>query len=329
MCDGAPHHAARASILDSRWSFPVRRFYTILVLVAAAMILAAPFVVRGPAAQPASESVSAAPAIVVAPAAPSLEPVLGASGELRALIDLPATLQADAALTPLLAGRAIAAPGVHSLGAAAADGESLVVVSMAAFANPGAAVAGYHVGAWPAGQGTRGVDYTPPAGYVSVTPENERTQVSKHFQLGDFVTHDQSNVWPKVLVLRPRLLDKLELISAALEARGLPSKLHVMSGFRTPQYNALEVHPGGRAEHSRHMYGDAADVFVDADGDGQMDDLDGDGRITMADARVLESVAEGVEAAHPELVGGLGIYHATAAHGPFVHVDTRGVKARW
>jgi uncharacterized protein YcbK (DUF882 family) len=307
----------------------VRRFYTILCTMAAVMILAAPFVVRGPAAQPAAGIVSAAPAIMVAPATPSYEQVLGASGEVRALIDLPATLQADSALTPLLAGREISAPGVHSLGAAAADGESLVVVSMQAFAKPGAAIGGYRVGAWPVGQGTHGVDYTPPSGYVSVTPENERTQVSKHFQLGDFVTHDQANVWPKVLVLRPRLLDKLELISAALEARGLPSKLHVMSGFRTPQYNALEVHPGGRAEHSRHMYGDAADVFVDADGDGRMDDLNGDGRVDFADARVLESVAEGVEAAHPDLTGGLGIYHATAAHGPFVHVDTRGVKARW
>ena len=34
----------------------------------------------------------------------------------------------------------------------------------------------------------------------------------------------------------------------------------------------------------------------------------------------------------PELsafIGGIGIYAATAAHGPFVHVDTRPWKARW
>jgi uncharacterized protein YcbK (DUF882 family) len=29
------------------------------------------------------------------------------------------------------------------------------------------------------------------------------------------------------------------------------------------------------------------------------------------------------------LTGGVGIYAATGAHGPFVHVDVRGVKARW
>jgi hypothetical protein len=40
-------------------------------------------------------------------------------------------------------------------------------------------------------------------------------------------------------------------------------------------------------------------------------------------------VAERVELDHPELVGGIGIYKANRAHGPFVHVDTRGTPARW
>ena len=103
-----------------------------------------------------------------------------------------------------------------------------------------------------------------------------------------------------------------------------------MSGFRTPRYNALGVGAeGGRARASRHMYGDAADVFVDADGNGRMDDLDRDGRVTVKDARLLLAVAEEVEASHPEFVGGLSAYPANAAHGPFVHVDVRGTRARW
>ena len=77
------------------------------------------------------------------------------------------------------------------------------------------------------------------------------------------------------------------------------------------------------------MYGDAADIFVDADGDGKMDDLTGDGRVTLADARWLAGVAERVEATHPSLTGGIGIYRANGAHGPFVHVDVRGNRARW
>jgi hypothetical protein len=36
-----------------------------------------------------------------------------------------------------------------------------------------------------------------------------------------------------------------------------------------------------------------------------------------------------VERAHPTLVGGAGVYPATSAHGPFIHIDTRGYRARW
>jgi hypothetical protein len=43
---------------------------------------------------------------------------------------------------------------------------------------------------------------------------------------------------------------------------------------------------------------------------------------------ILEAV-ERVEQAHPDVVGGVGVYHATNAHGPFAHVDVRGNRARW
>ena len=42
-----------------------------------------------------------------------------------------------------------------------------------------------------------------------------------------------------------------------------------MSGFRTPQYNKGGGNTGGRAGLSRHMYGDAADIFIDSNGDGR------------------------------------------------------------
>ena len=31
----------------------------------------------------------------------------------------------------------------------------------------------------------------------------------------------------------------------------------------------------------------------------------------------------------PELVGGAGVYTAAPGHGPFIHIDTRGYRARW
>ena len=60
-----------------------------------------------------------------------------------------------------------------------------------------------------------------------------------------------------------------------------------------------------------------------------MDDLDGDGRISTRDAEVIEEAVNRVERAHPALIGGTGIYRATSAHGPFIHIDTRGFRARW
>ena len=261
-----------------------------------------------------------------------LDDVLGSSGNLRALIGTPATLTEMPSLQSFLSGMELDAAGVYPLGLRAPDGDSLVVVALESFDEiQGARLKGYRVGRWPtSGLAARDARYARPPGFIAVTKENRATSVSKRFRLHDFLTHDQQDVWPKVLVLRPTLLDKLELIGNELERRGLPSRLHVMSGFRTPQYNEQGVGAkGGRASQSRHMYGDAADVFVDANEDGMMDDLDGDGKVTVKDARVLFAVAEGIELEHPDLVGGLSAYPANSAHGPFVHVDTRGKRARW
>ena len=109
--------------------------------------------------------------------------------------------------------------------------------------------------------------------------QNADTPVSEHFKLRDFLTHDQPNVWPKYLVLQPKLVDKLELVLSDLQAHGVDVHgVHVMSGFRSPQYNYTGGNTGGRADLSRHMYGDASDIYIDNDGDGQMDDLNHDGR---------------------------------------------------
>jgi uncharacterized protein YcbK (DUF882 family) len=158
-----------------------------------------------------------------------------------------------------------------------------------------------------------------------VTRQNQDARVSEHFRLRDFLTHDQQDVWPKYVVLRDELLEKLELVIDELNASGVPARrVTVMSGFRTPQYNENGGDPSGRAELSRHQYGDAADIFIDNDGDGRMDDLNGDGRVDSRDAAVIQRAVDRVDAKHPELIGGVGLYRATSAHGPFAHVDVRG-----
>ena len=188
----------------------------------------------------------------------------------------------------------------------------------------------YYIGNWPNRGKTPKADYTPPSGFIEVTPENQNTQLSEHFRMRDFLPHDQANVWPKYLVVSLKLIDKLELVLADLQKQGIdPRGVRVMSGFRTPQYNAGGGETSGRAGLSRHMYGDASDIFIDNDGNGVMDDLNKDGRVDIGDARFILAAVNRVEAAHPSLIGGCGVYRATSAHGPFTHIDTRGYPARW
>jgi uncharacterized protein YcbK (DUF882 family) len=187
---------------------------------------------------------------------------------------------------------------------------------------------GYYIGSYPTEGSGRSDRYAPPGGFIEVTPENQDLQLSEHFRLRQFLTKDQFAVWPKYVALDTRLIDKLELVMKELNLMGVKAeRYYVMSGYRTPQYNG----PGGdgRAQLSRHMYGDAADGWVDNDGNGYMDDLNGDGRVDLDDARVMLRAVERVEQKYPELVGGCGIYAANSAHGPFVHIDARGYRARW
>ncbi|HEY4218874.1 MAG TPA: hypothetical protein VGM67_17155 [Gemmatimonadaceae bacterium] len=255
----------------------------------------------------------------------------GRSGKLFARFVLPGVnAPAGPELTELFGDSTLDEPGVYPL-----SGDSLAepfaFVSLVPFsAKPGATLGAYHIGFWPGEHRAVSRDYANPVGFIEVTPANVDVRVSEHFRLRDFLTHDQTKVWPKYLVLRTDLVDKLELVIEDLQKNGVPVKhMTVMSGFRTPQYNATGGDPSGRVEMSRHMYGDASDVFVDNDFDGKMDDLNHDGRIDYRDAQVILAAEERVEAAHPELVGGGGVYKGTRAHGPFTHIDVRGTRSRW
>jgi uncharacterized protein YcbK (DUF882 family) len=188
----------------------------------------------------------------------------------------------------------------------------------------------YYIGTWPTERGRRRPGYVTPSGFIEVTKETRDTPVSDHFALDDFLTHGQENVWPKYLVLDMRLVDKLELVLLDLEEHGYNTNgVHVMSGFRTPSYNVTGGDPRGRASLSRHMYGDASDIFIDNDGNGWMDDLNRDGKLNIRDAEVILAAVDRVERAHPGLIGGAGTYAATSGHGPFIHIDVRGYRARW
>ena len=94
----------------------------------------------------------------------------------------------------------------------------------------------------------------------------------------------------------------------------------------------VDTSPGElRLARSRHLYGDAADIYVDDDGDGQMDDLNEDGAVDVQDARLLAEIVEAQrdEPWYAPFVGGLGVYGPAPHRGPFIHVDTRGEPVRW
>lgn len=187
----------------------------------------------------------------------------------------------------------------------------------------GATLNGYRIGTYLA---ERLSYYDHPDGFLEVRESDVDLKVSTHLRLGDFVTHDgQADVWPKYIALNPRLLDKLELVfgqlggSLRLSPRGpaLGLAFDVHSGFRTPVHNRGVW---GAATDSRHQYGDAADIAVDADGDG---------RITMRDEMLVAQAVERVEQEHPDLVGGLGLYTSGQYRTPYVHIDARGTRSRW
>jgi hypothetical protein len=177
---------------------------------------------------------------------------------------------------------------------------------------------GYRIGTYPA--------KTQPLGFVEVTPDTMLTKLSPHFAVRQFLCK-QPGGFPKYIVVSEPLILKLERIIEALDDAGHDvDTLTIMSGYRTPFYNEGI----GNVRDSQHTAGTAADVFVDEDGNGRMDDLDGDGTVTREDAIWLFRLIDRMDRTPPALFkGGLGDYGSTAAHGPFVHVDVRGRLARW
>jgi len=98
--------------------------------------------------------------------------------------------------------------------------------------------------------------YKKPRGFIEVTEENENSPVSPHFTLKQFLCKQQGG-YPKYLVLKERLVLKLELILEAVNDAGYScNTFHIMSGYRTPYYNKLI----GNVKYSRHVWGGATGV---------------------------------------------------------------------
>jgi hypothetical protein len=202
---------------------------------------------------------------------------------------------------------------------------TLHVFVLATLKNGSDNIAGFTIGSYPPPKDGK-AQYKAPLGFIEVNTSNQHLYLSPHFQLGQFLCRQKHGL-PQYIALMPDLLEKLEWLLEAVNQRGTRlDTFEVMSGFRTPFYNRLIRN----VVHSRHIYGSAADIFIDVNPrDGVMDDLNRDGRYDKKDADVLYNLADAISEAHPHLAGGVGQYSGNGAHGPFVHVDVRGFDARW
>lgn len=182
---------------------------------------------------------------------------------------------------------------------------------------------GYNIGSYPGR--SHFAHLSLPRGFIEVTPATQNAWLSPHFRLKEFVCHQPSN-FPKYVALREGIIRKLEYLIGYVQKRGVRCPgLVLISGFRSPSYNSAN----GNVENSVHTYGGASDVYIDADGDGVMDDLNNDGRHDVRDAIFLYDLCDQMERAYPEFLGGDGYYPGNGLHGAFVHTDVRGERSRW
>ena len=234
------------------------------------------------------------------------------------LATVPRTLTSDKVFAPPKAGfyrLALLKSGPHR------EIEGLTLAVLVPFQEKeGAMLRGYRIGTYIA-ERVAGRQ-PPPTGFLEITPADVNLPITKHLRVGDFLNHDQVGVWPSYAAVNPKLLDKLELVIQEI-ARWHGDKavadisLDVHSGFRAPEHNQ-KIRRAAR--DSQHQYGDAADVAIDANGDG---------KLTAIDSRMVGLAVEIVELKHPDLVGGLGIYTSGHSSTNYVHIDVRGRRARW
>jgi len=221
-------------------------------------------------------------------------------------------------------------PGHHRIALTHESGEGMTLnVIVMQRQEPGQdRINGYRIGEYPV-EPYRGRDnYRAPEYFVEVTDGIEDIPLSPHFRLGQFLCKQEAGDGPAYLVVSEGLVLKLEGILQAANDRGWHADTFtVMSGYRTPAYNAGL----GNGRNSRHIYGGAADIFIDTDRNGVMDDLNGDGQLDRLDAAVLYDLVESLSASGTDSwqAGGLGEYGPSSHHGGFVHVDERGYRARW
>lgn len=166
-----------------------------------------------------------------------------------------------------------------------------------------------------------------PDRFIELDSSTIGTRLSTHFAISDFLCTIRGD-WPQYMALDLRLVQKLEALLAVVKTHYPEARdIHIISGFRTPAYNAAI---GNETDTSLHLYGKAADFWIEGwPANNLMDDVDRNKRIDVYDGEYIIGLIRSLEARGEVAAGGASAYRWTESHGPYVHADTRGSAARW
>ncbi len=182
--------------------------------------------------------------------------------------------------------------------------------------------------------------FSPPQYWYPINEETQNLKISRSYTLGEFDLNRAYRLdwpFPGYIALDRNIVLKLEFLADALLEGGIPvTKFELIYGFRSPYYNLSSIEKDGdatlKSPWSLHMYGKAADIIVDEDNDGRIDDLNGDGKITIADPKVIRRFVRKLDHAYRDagspLLGGNFCYvrhdfTEREPQSPYIHIDVR------
>jgi hypothetical protein len=187
---------------------------------------------------------------------------------------------------------------------------------------------GFKIGSYPNIPADKKEHYSKPTGFLKIEKSLLNLNLTPHFKMNQFVTN-QSNKFPQYIVLQESLLLKLEYFLEEVNKAGYKADTFgIVSIYRSPYFNKKL---GNNTDFSRHLFGDAADIYIDHSGNQWMDDLNGDGNSTIKDSNILFDLAVKFDQKEKfsQLQGGVCSYKGNGVRGPFLHIDSRGFHVSW
>jgi len=187
---------------------------------------------------------------------------------------------------------------------------------------------GFKIGYYPNIPVDKKAYYSKPTGFLKIEESLLDLNLTPHFKMDQFVTN-QSTKFPQYIVLKESLLLKLEYFLEEVNNVGYKADTFgIVSVYRSPYFNNKL---GNNTDLSRHLFGDAADIYIDNTGNNWMDDLNGDGKLNIHDSNLLFDLAVKFDQKEEfsQLQGGLSSYKGNGVRGPFLHIDSRGFHVSW